>query len=122
MAVKTKSFAFPCPVADTESGPIITWEEYNLKLEFVTYQNQSCVIIFEEVSHFQFVSEDELSSKTYQYDGAVEVVESEVIAKLISVGEIDKTEANDFKHIVIGFNEIGSYVIVVFKTMVAKCA
>lgn len=124
MPIKTKGFnrRFPCSVADTESGPKITWENHNLKIEFESYQCEKCTINFEEVSHFEFLLDVELDSKLYQYDGVVEVLESEIIKKLISVGEINENEAKNYKHIVIGFNEIGSYVSVVFKSMQAKCA
>ena len=113
--LKTTSYNFPYPVADTESGPTINWDQYVLEVNFVSYQNISCKAIFYDVSHFEFISEDEVTHGHYAYDGVIEVKESSQIEKLVSVGEIDKIEALKFKHIVIGFNEKGIYLVVIFK-------
>ena len=113
--LKTTSYKFPYPVADTESGPTLYWDRFVLEVNFVSYQNISCKAIFDDVSHFEFISEDEVTHGNYSYDGVVEVKNSPLIEKLVSVGEIDKSEALELKHIVIGFNEIGSYLTIVFK-------
>ncbi|MGY8640934.1 MAG: hypothetical protein ACKVJU_07565 [Verrucomicrobiales bacterium] len=42
------------------------------------------------------------------------MIGSPIIAKLMKVGEIHEDDASAFRHIVIGFNEIGSYLVVIF--------
>jgi len=121
MVAKTKSINFPCSVADTESGPKIVWEKQKLILEFQSYLKEACIVQFGEVDHFELLVEDELDSELYHYDGAVEVLESEIIDRLVAIGNIDKSDASNYKHYVIGFNEIGAYISVVFKTMKTNC-
>ena len=115
--VKTKRFAFPFAVADTEDGPVVTWESHSLLLQFTDYLSNRCEVAFRDVSHFEFLVEDELDSTIYQYDGAVEVIDSPVIARLIEIGDIAGDEAKDFRHLVIGFNEIGAYLVVVCRAL-----
>ncbi|MCG8509055.1 MAG: hypothetical protein MI741_07480, partial [Rhodospirillales bacterium] len=69
------------------------------------------------VPHFRFVSEDELDSYVYQYDAVVEVVDSQLIKRLAELGEIADGEVEAFHHVVIGFNETGAYLIVVFRDL-----
>ena len=111
--VKTRRITFPFPVADTLEGPTITWDSFSLLLKFTDYQSQQCVVHFEDVSHYEFLVEDELDSKSYQYDGAVEVINSTLIERLVEIGEVDRSDSAHFRHIVIGFNEIGAYLVVV---------
>lgn len=118
----TKPFSFPFPVADTESGPVIEWDSHALNLRFTDYLSNRCEVVFRDVSHFEFLVEDELDSRIYQYDGAVEVVDSPVIAKLIEIGDIPAGEAEHFRHLVIGFNEIGAYLVVVCRDLESKRA
>ena len=66
-----------------------------------------------EVSHFTLQVEDELDSNLYEHDGVVEVISSSIISKLIEIGDIHEDHTNNFRHIVIGFNEIGSYLTVI---------
>ena len=120
--VMTKPFAFPFAVADTESGPVVTWDSYSLLLQFTDYRSNRCEVMFRDVSHFEFLVEDELDSKNYQYDGVVEVVGSPVIARLIEIGDISRDEAQHLRHLVIGFNEIGAYLVVVCRDLGPKPA
>ncbi|MEO0474892.1 MAG: hypothetical protein AAF085_02820 [Planctomycetota bacterium] len=113
---RTKRFSLPFPVADTEAGPCIVWDSFTLKASFTDYCGKLREFCFSELSHFEFVSEDELDSNLYQYDGAVEVLNSQIISRLIEIGEIPETDRQDYHHVVVGFNEIGSYLVVVFKS------
>ena len=113
----SKPFSLPVPVADTEEGPVINWERYNLTISFTTYLHTKAKLTFKEVVHFKLLSEDELDAKVYQYDGAVEFPKSSVLDKLIEVGEIPQNESSEYKHIAIGFNEIGSNISIIFKSM-----
>lgn len=115
--LRTKSFAFPFPVADTEEGPRFTWDSFTLTLEFVDYLGISREVHFTGVSHYELLSEDELDSKVFQYDGAVEVLDSPLVDRLIEIGEITADERRSFRHLVIGFNEIGSYLVVVYRSL-----
>ena len=58
------NYNFPFSVADTETGPILQWEGNNLEISFASYQSEECVILFGDVPHFEFLSEDELDSTT----------------------------------------------------------
>ena len=120
--MQTRTFSLPFSVADAEEGPIIKWEKYSLLIQFKSFENRTCEIAFFEVSHFEFLVEDELDSKIFQYDGAVEILDSQTTNNLVSIGEISKEEASSFRHVVIGFNEIGSYLSVVFKGYSTKHA
>ncbi|MCX7554759.1 hypothetical protein OS175_12830 [Marinicella sp. S1101] len=120
--MQTRSFRLPFSVADTEEGPIIKWDKYSLLVQFKSFENRACEIVFSEVSHFEFLVEDELDSKIFQYDGAIEIIDSQTINNLVSIGEISKEEISSFHHVVIGFNEIGSYLSVVFKGYATKHA
>ena len=115
--MQTKRYPFPFPVADTNAGPVVTWAAYTLSVEFTDYQAIQRRVVFHEVPHFEFVSEDELDSTIFQYDGAVEVLNSPLISKLVEVGEITASEAKEFQHLAIGFNEIGSYLVVVCRSI-----
>ncbi len=117
MATRTKSFPFPFPVADTEAGPILNWDSQILTLNFTDYQNVARAVRFLEVSHFELLVEDELDCTIYQYDGAVEVLDSPLIARLVEIGEISQGDSASFKHLVIGFNEVGSFLVVVCRTL-----
>ena len=119
---KIRSFPFPFPVADTEGGPVITWRAFDLRLTFTDYLGNDCEAIFREVSHYELLVEDELDSTIYRYDGVVEVVDSPIIQKLVEIGDITKAESRDYQHIVIGFNEIGSYLVVICRTVETKLA
>jgi hypothetical protein len=115
--MRTESFDFPFPVADTESGPVIQWKAHSLLLEFTDYLGNLCRVEFSEVPHFEFLSEDELNAGLYRYDGVVEVLDSPVISRLIEIGEIAAAESGRFHHLVIGFNEIGSYLVVICRSI-----
>ncbi len=101
-------------ISDVESGPDITWNNFQLKLEFRDYSNIACELIFTEVSHFKLLSSAEPSVSGLSDDGAYEIVDSKLIASLKACGEIDPDE--ECKHWLVGFNEVGSFVEVVFKS------
>ncbi|MFC7339631.1 hypothetical protein ACFQY0_20750 [Haloferula chungangensis] len=117
MATRTKSFPFPFPVADTEAGPVLNWDSQTLSLNFTDYQNIARTVRFVEVSHFELLVEDELDCTIYHYDGAVEVLDSPLIAKLVEIGEINQGDSVSFKHLVIGFNEVGAFLVVVCRSL-----
>ena len=47
-------------------------------------------------------------------DGATEIIDSTLIEKLVSIGEIAPEDASKYQHVVNGFNSIGSYLNIVF--------
>ena len=117
MAIRTKPYSFPFPVADTEAGPTLNWDSQILTVAFTDYHSIARTVRFCEVSHFELVVEDELDCTIYQYDGAVEVIDSPLIARLIDIGEIPSDDSGSFKHLVIGFNEVGAFLVVVCRTL-----
>lgn len=112
--VRTKPYSFPYSVIDLEKGPVISWATFTLSLSFIDFLGENREIEFHDVTHFELVSEDEFDSRFFRNDEIVEVIDSPIIAKLIDIGEIHKDDAFAFRHIVIGFNEIGSYLVVIF--------
>ena len=64
--------------------------------------------------HFELLAEDELDATDFAYDGATEIVDSRLIEKLVSIGEIAPEDACKYQHVVIGFNSICSYLNIVF--------
>jgi hypothetical protein len=111
--MRTKPVSFPFPVADTSSGPAIQWENGKLTVGFSDYEETPCRIIFDEVSHFEWLAEDELDSKIFAYDGVVEVIDSTLIDRLVQIGVIAPESRSRFRHLVIGFNEVSAYLVVV---------
>ena len=108
--MKTKPLAFPS-VADTEAGPEIRWASGDLTVEFRDWQGVAHSARFIDVPHFELLGEGELDSAMFACDGAVEVSESPLIGQLAGPGAI--SDANDYRHLVIGFNEIGSFLVVI---------
>jgi hypothetical protein len=115
--LNSKSFSLPVSVADTEAGPDINWSRYHLSVSFTTYQNVRVSLEFDDVPHFEFRSDVEIDPAVFHDDGAVEILNSPIIKKLVEVGEFSVEESSEYKHIAIGFNEIGSNVSIVFKNM-----
>lgn len=113
--MKTKPVKFPFSIADTTAGPLLRWESERLTVEFSDYLQARCQIAFNEVCHFEWLVEDELDSTIFPYDGAVEVVESPVIARLTAIGEISQGIGTGYRHWVIGFNEVGAKLVVIFR-------
>ena len=115
--IRTKLFSFPFSVADIEKGPGIEWDFFTLRLKFTDYLENHCEVTFRDVSHFEFLVEDELDAKNYPSDGAVQVLDSPLIAKLVEIGELTEEESKDFQHLVVGFNGIGSFLVVVYRDL-----
>ena len=115
--MKTKPISFPFSVADTTSGPVLRWESERLTVEFSDYLKSPCHLVFSEVCHFEWLVEDELDSTIFSYDSAVEVVESPIIARLTEIGEISANTRSGYRHWVIGFNEVGAYLVVIFRNL-----
>lgn len=113
--MKTKPVNFPFSVADTTAGPVLRWENERLTVEFSDYLQTRCNVTFNEVCHFEWLVEDELDSTIFPYDGAVEVVESPVIARLTAIGQISPGIGTGYRHWVIGFNEVGAKLVVIFR-------
>ena len=112
MNMKLKTAKCSASTADTEQNPVIKWDSFQLCIEFSDYQNISWLLKFTEVSHFCLHSSDENLFSNTSDDGVYEVVDSELIKSLIKCGEIE--ESDDYNHWLIGFNEIGAFVEVVF--------
>jgi hypothetical protein len=111
--MRTKSVSFPFSVADTSAGPVIQWENGQLTVGFSDYREVPCRVVFDEVSHFEWLVEDELDSRVFAYDGIVEVIDSPLIARLVEIGEMTSETRGQFRHLVIGFNEVSAYLVVV---------
>ncbi|MEM7244475.1 MAG: hypothetical protein AAF533_03990 [Acidobacteriota bacterium] len=116
--MKTRPFSLPCAVADTQAGPVMRWERSDLTLSFTDYQDEPCCLRFEDVPHFELLADGELDGRVFFDDGAVEVLGSPVMAKLVEVGALTDSEAEAHRHVVIGFNEIGSFLSIVYRNMV----
>lgn len=99
--------------ADIEKGPQVIWEEFGLRITFNDYLNQPVALLFNEVPHFKLLSSDEPRLSSLQDDSVFEVLSSELIESLTACGELDAE--TDFKHWLIGFNEIGTFVEVIFQ-------
>ncbi|MCF6439517.1 hypothetical protein L1077_08765 [Pseudoalteromonas luteoviolacea] len=74
--------------------------------------NEDVQLNFFDVPHFKFLSSDEGIVSGLSDDRVYEVKNSELIASLIKCGEIAAGEK--YKHWFVGFNEIGSFIEVVF--------
>lgn len=99
--------------ADTESNPRIEWEDFNLAIYFSDYTNTPVRLKFFDVPHFKALSSDEPRVAKIGDDGVYEVSNSELVDTLIKCGEIYESE--NYKHWLVGFNEIGTFVEVVFR-------
>ena len=108
---------FPYSVADTEEGPFNEWKNHSLILRFTDYTNQKCALKFEGVYHFGLFSDSKEGSNRYFYDSVCEIENSNIISRLLECGEITEEEKKKSKHIVIGFNEISSYLEIVHQCM-----
>ncbi len=108
----TRPLVFPS-VADTEAGPELQWALGDLFVRFRDWKDEPHEVQFIDVPHFEFLGEGELDTAVFACDGALEVIDSPLIARLVNVGEICEAEADAYRHLVIGFNEIGSFLVVV---------
>lgn len=113
--MKTRPADFPFSVADTSAGPELRWANDRLTVGFIDYQGTPCLIRFNDVSHFEWMAGDELDPKIFAYDNVVEVIDSPIINRLIEIGEISESLKGDYRHWVIGFNEAGAYLVVIFR-------
>ena len=114
---KTKPFGLPFPVADTECGPVLKWERECLTVSFTTLMKDPVELIFEDVPHFEWVAEGVLDPRSHPDDGAVRVVDSPLIKRFVEIGTLTRKEAAHCTHAVIGFNELGTYLVIVFRMM-----
>ena len=110
--MKTKPLAFPS-VADTEAGPELRWVSGDLFVEFHDYRNEPQRVQFIDVPQFELLDESELDSTVFAYDGAIEVNGSTLIRRLVEIGSIRDAESEVYRHLVIGFNEIGAFLVVI---------
>ncbi len=99
--------------ADTESNPKIEWEGFDLAIYFSDYTNTAVRLKFFDVPHFKVLCSDEPKVANISDDGVYEVSGSELVDSLIKCGEINESE--NYKHWLVGFNEIGTIVEVVFR-------
>jgi len=99
--------------ADCEENPKIEWNIFDLSIRYENWNNESVTLKFFDVPHFKMVSSDELTVSTLSDDCIYEVKNSELIASLIKCCEITKEE--EFEHWFVGFNEIGSFIEIVFR-------
>jgi hypothetical protein len=111
--MKTKPVSFPFSVADTSAGPVIKWENDRLTVEFSDYLETACQVCFDEVPHFEWLTDGELDPGIFPYDGVVEVIESPLIDRMVKSGGIAEGWRGEYRHLVIGFNEVGAYLVIV---------
>ena len=113
--MKTKPVGLPFSVADAIAGPELHWANDRLTLAFSDFLGAPRIIGFNEVSHFEWLAEDELDPAVFPYDRVVEVVDSPVIARLVETGAVSDHAKNGCRHWVIGFNEACAYLVVIFR-------
>ena len=111
--MQTKAVSFPFSVADTSAGPVIKWDNDRLTVEFRDYREEACRVSFDEVPHFAWLTEGELDPAVFPYDGVVEVIESPLIDQIVKSGGIAEDWRGEYRHLVIGFNEAGAYLVIV---------
>lgn len=111
--MQTKTVSFPFSVADTSAGPAIKWDNDQLTVEFSDYQEGACRVSFDEVPHFEWLTDGELDPCAFPYDGVVEVIDSPLIDQMVKSGGIAEGWKGEYRHLVIGFNEVGSYLVIV---------
>jgi len=99
--------------ADCEEHPKVEWNNFDLSIQYKNWSNENVTLKFFDVPHFKMVSSDENVVSTLSDDRVYEVQNSELVANLIKCGEITNNE--QFKHWFVGFNDIGSFIEVVFK-------
>lgn len=104
--------------ADSKASPKIEWNNFDLKIEYKNWRDQLFVLNFFDVPHLKMLSSDEIEVSALSDDLVYEVKNSGLLANLIKCGEIKADEK--FNHWLVGFNEIGSFVEVVFKTFEEK--
>ena len=110
--MKIEPLSSNAPTGYTISGPVIRWDQFNLFIEFEDYMQVEWQLEFKEVDNFKLFSSDDPYVSDITDDGIYEVLDSPLLASLIACGEIDEGEG--YKHWLIGFNEIGSFIEVVF--------
>jgi hypothetical protein len=111
--MQTKPVSFPFPVADTSTGPVIQWKNDRLTVEFSDHEDAACLVSFHEVPHFEWLTDGELDPGVFPYDGVVEVIESPLIDRMVKSGGIAGGWKDEYRHLVIGFNEVGAYLVIV---------
>ena len=99
--------------ADSEEQPKIEWEQFDLLIKYKNWQNEIVTLKFFDVPHFKLLSSDESIVSHLSDDRVYDVRNSELLNRLIECGEITQNE--QYKHWLVGFNEIGSFVEVIFK-------
>ncbi|MGE0145137.1 MAG: hypothetical protein AB7T19_17770 [Planctomycetota bacterium] len=110
--LKTQRARLPHMLADSESGPEIRWQAFELILSFTTFQSEKCCVQFIDVDHFEFLSDNELDDKVLPHDGVVEVGDPPLVQQLVASGSVSPTDASTLTHQFIGFNEVGSCSVV----------
>ena len=78
--------------------------------------NEDVQLNFFDVPHFKFISSEESIVSDLSDDRVYQVLNSELLENLIKCGGI--TAEEQFKHWFIGFNEIGSFIEVIFRDFV----
>jgi len=111
--MQTKAISLPFSVAAASLKKKIKWDNDRLTVEFTDYQETACQISFDEVPHFEWLSDGELDPGIFPYDGVVEVIGSPLIDQIVKAGGIAESWRGEYRHLVIGFNEVGSYLVIV---------
>ena len=113
MTQRFRPTRFPAPTADTEAGPEFHYAAGELLLTFTDYMMTPVRIRFRDVVGLRWSEEDD-SGYSLRDDDVYEVHSSFWIESLQGLGVIPPGE-HGYRHLKIGFNELGSFLEVVFK-------
>ncbi|BBN82250.1 hypothetical protein PA25_22350 [Pseudoalteromonas sp. A25] len=116
--MEVKSINLRSSTADCKEQPTVEWSNFDLSVRFKNWMNEDVQLNFFDVPHFKFLSSDESTVSNLSDDQVYEVQSSDLLENLIQCDEIAAEEG--FKHWFIGFNEIGSFIEVVFRSFTEK--
>ena len=102
---------FPYSVADTESGPVIELpDDGTVRLRFTDYKCRPVSLVFDDVLGVKYQS-CSLDISGWAEDCAIEVIDSDWLRETCRAENEDPSR---FRHIIIGFNERGMVLEILF--------
>lgn len=105
---------FPYAVADTEAGPVIeALDDGTVRLRFSDYKSRPVSVKFSDVIGLKYQSAA-LDCSGLAEDGAIEVLDS---VWLHETCVADNEDPASFRHLIIGFNERGMVLEILFAEM-----
>ena len=109
-----KEISFPFPIADADTGPILTWNHRDLVLEFTDSTGSFRRALFQDVPYYHFNSIDD-QTRVLEDERFYTVPNSSVIESLFNSKEI--ASKKDYIHTIICFSSIDSFLEVIYKKM-----